>query len=65
MLCVAYTFVWNLLNMPVGSLPITVVKEDEQYYESTYNDLLTRACRQTAAGSAGLPVGVAVIGKPL
>ena len=28
----AYTFVWNLLNMPVGVLPVSTVRADEQYY---------------------------------
>lgn len=39
---VAYTFIWNLLDMPVGSIPMTVVQENEQHYESRYNDLITK-----------------------
>jgi Asp-tRNA(Asn)/Glu-tRNA(Gln) amidotransferase A subunit family amidase len=62
--CVMYTFIWNLLNMPAGALPVTLVREDEEHYESTYNDILTRALRQNVEGSAGLPVGVLVIGQP-
>jgi hypothetical protein len=27
--CKFYTFIWNLLNMPAGALPVTVVREDE------------------------------------
>jgi hypothetical protein len=26
--CVAYTFIWNLLNMPAGALPVTISRED-------------------------------------
>jgi hypothetical protein len=31
-LLAAYTFVWNILAMTVCSLPVTVVREDEQFY---------------------------------
>jgi hypothetical protein len=30
----AYTFIWNVLSMAVASLPVTVVRQDEQTYES-------------------------------
>lgn len=26
--CVMYTFIWNLLNMPAGALPVTLSRED-------------------------------------
>jgi Asp-tRNA(Asn)/Glu-tRNA(Gln) amidotransferase A subunit family amidase len=61
---VMYTHIWNTLNMPSGALPITIVREDEQHYESAHNDLITRRLRQTAQGSVGLPVGILVIGQP-
>lgn len=32
--CAFYTCIWNLLNMPAGALPVTLVREDEQHYES-------------------------------
>lgn len=44
-LAVAYTFIWNVLNLPVGSLPITVVKHDEQVYESRYDDMITKVLK--------------------
>ena len=50
--------------MPSGAMPITVVKEDEQHYESAHNDGLTQALKRTAEGSAGLPVGIQVVGMP-
>lgn len=59
-----YTCVWNLLSMPAGAQPISVVKENEQYYESSHNDALTQALKLTAQGSAGLPVGIQVVGMP-
>ena len=61
---VMYTSIWNMLNMPAGALPVTIVREDEQHYESVHNDLITRKLRMNARGSAGLPVGVMVIGMP-
>ena len=50
--------------MPAGALPVTIVREDEQHYESVHNDLITRKLRMNARGSAGLPVGVMVIVMP-
>ena len=62
--CVMYTFIWNLLNMPAGMVPISTVKEEEEHYESTFDDSLSRSLRRNVQGSAGLPVGVMVIGLP-
>jgi hypothetical protein len=50
--------------MTACSLPITLVREDEQYYESKWNDEFTKAVKKSAADSKGLPVGVQVIGLP-
>jgi fatty acid amide hydrolase len=63
-LLAAYTFVWNILAMTVCSLPITVVREDEQYYESRWRDEFTKAVQESAVNSRGLPVGVQVVGFP-
>ena len=38
----AYTFVWNVLAMPSCSLPVTITREDEQYYDSHWEDDLTK-----------------------
>jgi hypothetical protein len=43
MLSAAYTFIWNVLEMASGAMPITVVREDEQYYKTIYDDLISRA----------------------
>ncbi len=40
-LAAAYTFIWNVLMLAVGSMPITLVKENEQIYESKHIDLIT------------------------
>jgi len=59
-----YTCVWNFLSMPAGAMPVTVVRQDEQHYESSHNDGITQSLRRNAAGSAGLPVGIQVVGLP-
>jgi fatty acid amide hydrolase len=59
-----YCYIWNYLNFPVGVVPITTVREDEQHYESQYTDRLTEELVATMHGSAGLPVGVQVVGLP-
>ena len=59
-----YTCVWNFLSTPSGAMPVTVVREDEQHYESSHNDAITQALKLNAQGSAGLPVGIQVVGLP-
>lgn len=63
-LAAAYTFMWNVLGTTVGSMPVTLTREDEQTYESRHDDQITRKLKETAKGSAGLPVGIQVIGLP-
>ena len=63
-LTAAYTFVWNLLDMPALSMPITRVRADEQVYESAHKDLLTTNLVENCKDSEGLPVGIQVIGLP-
>jgi Asp-tRNA(Asn)/Glu-tRNA(Gln) amidotransferase A subunit family amidase len=46
------------------SLPVTVTREDEQYYESHWDDEFTKAIKNTVSSSAGLPVSVQVVGLP-
>lgn len=40
-LLAAYTMIWNVLAMSSCSLPVTVVKPEEQFYESHWQDDLT------------------------
>ena len=60
----AYVYIWNVLAMPSCSLPVTVVREDEQHYESIYDDDFTTAINNTIKDSVGLPVGIQVISMP-
>ena len=59
-----YNFMWNVLDLPAGSLPVTVSREDEQVYERHYNDLFERSTIQIQEGAVGLPVGIQVVGMP-
>ena len=59
-----YTFYFNFMNFPSGVVPITIVKENEQYYEDKWNDMFTKECQKALKESKGLPIGVQVVGKP-
>ena len=63
-LSMMYCFVWNYLNFPVGTVPITTVRADEQKYESQFTDRITEALISNMDGSSGLPVGIQVVGLP-
>lgn len=63
-LAAAYNFIWNLLETPTGSIPITRVKEEEQRYPKTYSDPINDHMTESALGSVGLPVGIQVVGLP-
>lgn len=60
----AYTYIWNILAMTTGALPITVVREDEQHYESKWDDDITAVLQQNAKETIGLPVGIQVVSLP-
>jgi Asp-tRNA(Asn)/Glu-tRNA(Gln) amidotransferase A subunit family amidase len=60
----AYTFIWNVLEMAVGALPVTVVRENEQTYDTVHNDFVSTRLIGNASKSAGLPVGVQIVGLP-
>ena len=59
-----YCFIWNLVNFPVGAVPITTVREEEEQYSSKWKDGVTKAITANMQGSRGLPVGVQVVGLP-
>lgn len=59
-----YCFVWNVVNFVAGALPITTVRPDEQHYDAPFQDSYTEAMRHNLGQSAGLPVGVQLIGRP-
>jgi Asp-tRNA(Asn)/Glu-tRNA(Gln) amidotransferase A subunit family amidase len=62
----SYNFVFNAFNLPAGTVNVTAVKADEQEYRPTRDpaDSFCSAARRACAGSAGLPVGVQMVGLP-
>eukprot|EP00939_MAST-03C_sp_MAST-3C-sp1_P002666 g2666.t1 len=62
----AYTVLFNLLNFPAGSVPVTRVRDSEsdQYPSSKYDDSFDTAARVAMKGSGGMPVGVQVVALP-
>lgn len=41
-LAAGYTFLWNVLEMCVGAMPVTTVQQGEQEYETEFNDPCAR-----------------------
>ena len=60
----SYTFVWNLFNWPAGTVPVTQVREDEQWYDANGDASFEHAASKNVHRSQGLPVGVQVIAQP-
>lgn len=55
------------MHLPAGVVPMTVVREDEQYYEDKdqrNNDRAVSMAKEACRGSAGLPIGVQLVGWP-
>jgi len=52
----------NLLDLAAGSVPVTLVRSDEESGRGPSRDPVVRAADETDRGSGGLPVGVQVIG---
>lgn len=54
---------YNLLGMPAGVVPFTLVRPGEESDRPSSRDLVERTLRKTEQGSAGLPVGVQVVAR--
>ena len=59
----AYSSIFNVLQLPAGVLPFTTVREGEEQRAASASRL-DKMAAAIDAGSAGLPVGVQVIGRP-
>jgi fatty acid amide hydrolase len=53
----------TMLGLPAGVAPVTRVRPGEESDRAAGRDRSTRAARETERGSAGLPVGVQVVGR--
>ena len=54
---------WNLHQFPAGVVPVTRVRPDETARERP-RDRLEKRAAEVDRQSAGLPVGVQVVGRP-
>jgi len=54
----------NLLGLPAGVVPWTTVRPGEESDRRASRDWVERAALAVEAGSAGLPIGVQVVGLP-
>ncbi len=59
-----YTFIWSLVGFPAGAFPVTKVEPQEQQFRDHYEDRWTYLLNESALGSAGMPVGLQLIGHP-
>lgn len=59
----SYARLYNLLGMPAGVVAATRVRAGEESDRVSSRDLVERTARATETGSAGLPVGVQVVGR--
>ena len=62
-----YTFFFNYLNFPTGSLPVTVVKQDEDIYDDMTGpkqEEIERKARLDIVGSVGMPMSIQVATLP-
>lgn len=55
-----YPMVFNVLDWPAVSVPITNVKKDEQFYECNFDDAITKLSKKTMKESEGLPISVQI-----
>jgi hypothetical protein len=55
-----YAFIWNVLNLPAGVVPVTKILENEQHYENCANksDVSRNFVKENLANSVGLPISV-------
>lgn len=54
----------NVTGYPAGSVPVTRIRKGEEGPRPDSRDLVEKAARKCELGSAGLPVGVQVAGRP-
>ncbi|TRZ02640.1 hypothetical protein DNTS_000623 [Danionella cerebrum] len=63
-----YTMLYNLLNFPAGSVPVSVVTEEDeeqlQHYNFIHKDPLDKLFVEAVKGGVGLPVAVQCVSLP-
>ena len=56
----SYSQMYNYLDYPAGTIPITLVRSDEMVYDGERKDGIDAECEKIMQGSAGLPIGIQV-----
>jgi len=59
-----YSYIFNLLNFPAGTVPVTRVTPDDTKILRQVRDPWDKLANEWDKGSEGLPVGVQVVGPP-
>ncbi len=59
----SYTMLYNLLGLPAGVVAATRVRQEEECDRPKSADIVERTARKVEIGSAGLPIGVQVVGR--
>jgi fatty acid amide hydrolase len=59
-----YALLSPILGYPAGVVPVTRVRADEESGRKESIDVVERTAFETDRGSAGLPIGVQLMGRP-
>jgi fatty acid amide hydrolase len=59
----SYTMIYNLLGLPAGVVPVSMVNDDEETDRPSSTDPWDVSASNAEKGTAGLPVGVQVVGR--
>ncbi|XP_026999164.2 vitamin D3 hydroxylase-associated protein-like [Tachysurus fulvidraco] len=63
-----YTALYNVLNFPVGVVPVTVVTDEDEeelkHYTGNYGDVWDKTFIKAIRGGVGLPVAVQCVARP-
>lgn len=54
----------NYIHYPAGVIPVTTVREDEQFFHESHDDVFTKGYKQTMENAAGMPISVQVTSEP-
>jgi fatty acid amide hydrolase len=57
------SMLWNIVQFPAGTVPVTKVQRDEAHRDRP-RDRLESMAAKVDQGSAGLPIGVQVVARP-
>ncbi|XP_036377514.1 fatty-acid amide hydrolase 1 [Megalops cyprinoides] len=64
----SYSMLYNLLNLPAGVVPVTMVTEDDEeelkHFQGNFGDIWDRFFKKAVAGGQGLPVAVQCVSLP-